>query len=816
MADEVAEYRYLETHKERVYMRLIRLDTGLEEKLLIPRKVDLGSIEQNCTVRVRSNSIFKEGIRLKFIKSLSVLEQPFPRTVPIECLLISKEVEHSQVSFRDSKNSKAFDNPKHTSILDEVDMDVLELELLDLSHFKSAKKPLKPFASSSSAKKPRTQKKEPPSQHKPQLRSPVSKLGYQDLDLDLDYIEALIKKTQLPDAAKISEEALSSTTLMPAAMPKAEDSESIAELISQIEYQFEQRIAEIPDNIDSLINPPVPLNRVVAVDSSSSTICHPLHSSLTVSDGSNLSCNVNFGQTLLSNSTSLAPHFHSLQASQRPKEVCKKMDEECRPTKLSALVAPTTTSNHKNVLTVRVSQVYPIKTIQSLKKDYFMCELLDQSGSIPCVVEGKLVGDRFLLFEQEAVLVIKKYCVRKGQKSKDKRMKDVELKIDDSSEIEPAVDDGSIPSLLKFSFSQLADLTDKKEGFTFDLACIVVGISKKVDLPLKAGGTTQRQVFKVVDDSDFEGELTIWRDLRHSEKISLFDLVVFRKLKVNIFRGKNLCNSLDTSVIISPRHQDPRIAQLRRYHQAFTADPHDGHHSLKEAHITDHQPQTLIRIAEAAALLEANPEQEAKVFSCIAIVRGFKGNLTYSKCPNSDCYKSVVVDSLIPDLLTCDGCGLLPQASKPVQRYIGSIELVDGTASIWCLYSKESVGRALFGDCTAEEVYNMRMKDMSYFRSMMFQMANRELKFWIQPTYSKDKRLARMAIKYEIKRVERWSTGLLRELLTSIKAEAERKLDRMARKKEAAARSSATGQDQPVPLSTETYDGDRAFDEEFL
>ena len=814
MADEVAEYRYLETHKERVYMRLLRLDSGVEEKLLIPRKLALGSIEQNSTVRVRTSCIYKEGIPLKFIKSLVLVEPPIPSIVPIECLHISKELEQSQVSFRDSKNSRAFERlkpSKQSALLDTVDMDVLELELLDLSHFKTAKKQSKLMASSSSLKKAKSQKMETQMQKKQQAQTPGSKL-YQDADLDLDYIEALLEESRRPFAVRHCEETNTSLHTMPP-VPKSDENESLADLISEIEMKLERKIQEVPDNIDSLIfqaNPnPVP-------DSASSTGFNPLSSSLPGSDGSNLSCTLAFGQAALSNPHSLPAASNPQQASERAIEASRRMDEEFRPAKLSSLVTPTANNSHKHVLKVRVSQVFPIKTVLSLKKDYFMCELQDESGSIPCVVEGRLVGERFLMFEQEAVLLIKKYWVRRGQKSKDKRMKDVELKLDDSSVVEEAVDDGSIPSMVGFNFVRLADLVDKKEGFTFDLACIAVGISKKVDCLLKSGGTAARQMFRVVDDSDFEGELTVWRDIRHSEKIQLFDLLVFRNIRVNNFRGKNLCNSPESSVIINPKHPDPRLSKLRRYREAFIADPSDRHQCLREVHMTDSQPQTLVRIQDAATLLEANPEVEAKIYSTIALIRCFKGNLTYSKCPSPDCYKGVVVDPLIPDLITCRDCGLLPQASEPVQRYIGSVELVDGTASIWCMYSKESVGRTLFGDCTAAEVYAIRMKDMNYFRSMLFQMANREMKFWIQPTYSKDKRMARMVIKYEIKRVEKWSPSLTRELVSSVLAEAARKVERIARKKEQAARRSLECLERVPEAVFDTDDPDNLFEDEFM
>ena len=469
------------------------------------------------------------------------------------------------------------------------------------------------------------------------------------------------------------------------------------------------------------------------------------------------------------------------QASSNPNSI--KIVEESKVVSLCSLTMPILSSDHNMALVVRVVKLYPIKSIASIKKDYFMCELIDKTGSIPCTVEGSFLKQKHVWMQEDEVIIIKNFFVRKGQKSKDKRMKDLEIKVTDESMIDEYQDDGSIPSTVIFSFSTLEDLLDQREGFTFDLVGIVVGMSTKTEIPLRAGGSTFRQLFKVIDDTNYEAEITVWRDLKNTEKVHLQDVIIFRNIKVNIYRGKNLSTAPDSRLILNPKGGHIRIERVLKYANFYRKNPLDDQISLKDSVLILPEIKCLNYIKKEASQLEKNPEKEMKIYQTIAYLKFFKGNMTYLKCPTPTCYKKAQVDEMIPELITCATCGFLPYGSKPDARYIGSAELVDGTSSISTTFSKEYMGRLFFGGCTAEEINEIRMLNQSYFKSILSQMSGRLMKFWIYPTFALDKKSSNKEIKYEVKRVEDYTDQMNNDLMYSIRSLALRREEEIENRK---------------------------------
>lgn len=423
------------------------------------------------------------------------------------------------------------------------------------------------------------------------------------------------------------------------------------------------------------------------------------------------------------------------------------------PSKMSSLTVPCTLPLERTLL-VRVVLKYPLKNIKTKLgfSEYFAVVVRDSWGECTCFLYDEL-AQLFPEVEVGAVLVIRGFEVKKGVKTKGKGAVPIELVVrrtDQAHLLEQDWDDHietwlgeDLQSELKLT--PLSSLVGKyeQEAGEFDILVIAADIGDEVDVPTKMGTLMQRRVLKVIDDSRYDSELTIWGQLNNLDSLRVGDIVIFKSVRLSIFRGRNLSSGNQTKLVRRVPKSCDRLASTRALRDAYLKSLEEGQsileiNSLKDTMFSDSSLRSLRDIIKASSVLLNLQDDATQVFSCVAHVKQFRGKCTYDKCPNKSCFKKVVADSLIKDLLLCASCGHI-SGRYPEARYIGEVEIIDSTYSLRCTFATEEVGRNLFGGLSAESFKIIRELDFACYKRIQEGCRYQCFRFVIQAKVGKER-----------------------------------------------------------------------------
>ncbi|KAA6394312.1 MAG: putative replication factor A subunit protein RFA1, partial [Streblomastix strix] len=211
-------------------------------------------------------------------------------------------------------------------------------------------------------------------------------------------------------------------------------------------------------------------------------------------------------------------------------------------------------------------------------------------------------------------------------------------------------------------------------------------ISKK-----QLGQTFAKRSIIVVDESEYQIELTLWRESAVQFNGNVGDVIVAVNAKIAEFNGfRSATVSNQTNLEINPKDIS-RVSELQKWFRKIQSEEKEKieHNLWKKIEATggksgtDGKEQKVAHSVSTQQLKQTDVDQldkGAEFFNVIGAITYFKRtNLWYLACPNTKCSRKIQEGDQ-----SCKSCGHNLIADGPgVKRYILSLLLSDSEGSIW-------------------------------------------------------------------------------------------------------------------------------------
>ncbi|KAK2196691.1 bifunctional Replication factor A [Babesia duncani] len=299
-----------------------------------------------------------------------------------------------------------------------------------------------------------------------------------------------------------------------------------------------------------------------------------------------------------------------------------------------------------------------------------------------------------------------------------------EINFNQDSVIEPAEDMGEISSQGKYEFVSFRDIKSSSSNtpFTVDILGIVRSVGPEVKLTTKAGKEILRRSIILVDDSNYELELTLWEPLTSLEFLDHAEHqpLIASQIIIRDWQGGRNAQSTSRSVIkIADKNNvkdKNRLMNLTSwFEQASTQN--DSFKTMRQFQGSSSYDATqFTTIANVVDKLKGNYEFICKLRRINWRNKDNKLRLWYQACPM--CTKKVVAEESTGSYrcFSCDDALVVPQF-----RFIFTCALIDYTGQVWAnvygdlgLYiftCKSLTGDKIIGQ-SAAELSKMETKEL--------------------------------------------------------------------------------------------------------
>ncbi|GAA5931347.1 replication factor A subunit protein RFA1 [Sporobolomyces koalae] len=396
----------------------------------------------------------------------------------------------------------------------------------------------------------------------------------------------------------------------------------------------------------------------------------------------------------------------------------------------SALEAPVypieSLSPYQNKWTIkaRVTSKSDVRHYSNQRGDgkLFSVNLLDESGEIKATGFNETVDKLEPILEEGKVYRISKARVNIAKKQFSNLSNEYEIMFDKNTEVEPAEDDDA--PKMKFSFVDLAGLTDFEKDATVDVLGIVQDHGQLSEITAKA---TQKQIKKreltIADRSNFTCRVTLWGKSAETWGEDGPTVVALKGVKVGDFGGRSLSVGGSATIAIDP--DIPEAHTLRGWWDT------DGQNSSFHSHSTggmggaagSFKPD-VTKILSDVVMENLGMQEKPDYFSTRATITYMKSdNMSYPACPGDKCSKKVTAEA--ENSWRCEKCETTYEA--PQYRYILSLAVNDFTAQIW-LSAFNEIGEQILGH-TANEMHIMKEEDEHQFNQIVQSCLGKQFTF---------------------------------------------------------------------------------------
>ncbi|GAA5921776.1 hypothetical protein JCM1841_001858 [Sporobolomyces salmonicolor] len=351
----------------------------------------------------------------------------------------------------------------------------------------------------------------------------------------------------------------------------------------------------------------------------------------------------------------------------------------------------------------------------------FSVNLLDESGEIRATGFNDACDNLYPILEEGKVYRISKARVNIAKKQFTNLNNEYEIMFEKGTEVE--LDDDDAAPKMKFSFTELAELTSIEKDGTCDVLGVVQDNGQLSEITAKA---TQKQIKKreltIVDRSQYSCRVTLWG--RQAETWQDVDggIIALKGVKVGDFGGRSLSVGGSATIVIDPDIEEAH--QLRGWYdtqgqnQSFAA--HSNSMASGGGSFKPDAFKTLRDVVDENLGMSDKPD----FFATRATITYIKGdNMSYPACPTDRCNKKMSQEG--DDLWRCEKCEMTYPA--PQYRYILSLAVNDYTSQIW-LSGFNEVGQEILGK-TADEMQQLKDDDEQQFTAIITSALGKQFNF---------------------------------------------------------------------------------------
>ncbi|KAA6373569.1 MAG: putative Replication protein A 70 kDa DNA-binding subunit, partial [Streblomastix strix] len=318
-------------------------------------------------------------------------------------------------------------------------------------------------------------------------------------------------------------------------------------------------------------------------------------------------------------------------------------------------------------------------------------DIIDESGEIHITMFNEVLEVQYKKFEVNKVFIVSKGNIRPANKKFCKS--EYEVILGDESLVEEVAEQLSLPSREKTFIPQLSDLGSARlNDAQVDLVGVIVKVEEVSEQISKKqlGQTFAKRSIIVVDESEYQIELTLWREQAVQFNGNVGDVIVAVNTKIAEFNGfRSATVSNQTNLEINPKDIS-RVSELQKWFRRIQSEDKEKieHNLWKKIEATggksgtDGKEQKVAHSVSTQQLKQTDVDQldkGAEFFNVIGAITYFKRtNLWYLACPNTKCSRKIQDGDQ-----SCKSCGHNLIADGPgVKRYILSLLLSDSEGSI--------------------------------------------------------------------------------------------------------------------------------------
>ncbi|SJK86096.1 Replication factor A protein 1 [Babesia microti strain RI] len=247
-----------------------------------------------------------------------------------------------------------------------------------------------------------------------------------------------------------------------------------------------------------------------------------------------------------------------------------------------SLIRDITTYTTNWIIIARVVEKSPLNTLKNNNKLFYI-DIVDKLGdTIRAKFWGNAADKHFPLLELGKVYSFSQGRVSVSNRKFNTNPNMYELTFEANSPISPIEDDGLINTKRRFNFISIRDIknTSKELPFVCDILCIVNTVAQPQILNMKSGDETQKRSIFVVDDSNYQMEVSFWSDKANLDIFNdcIGKSVVLSQIKIKDWQNVRSGYSWSGSSITYACDENVDKSQLHSlekwYHEAISKN-HD-------------------------------------------------------------------------------------------------------------------------------------------------------------------------------------------------------------------------------------------------
>eukprot|EP00922_Rhytidocystis_sp_ex-Travisia-forbesii_P012366 GHVS01018642.1.p1 GENE.GHVS01018642.1~~GHVS01018642.1.p1 ORF type:complete len:537 (+),score=100.14 GHVS01018642.1:82-1611(+) len=390
----------------------------------------------------------------------------------------------------------------------------------------------------------------------------------------------------------------------------------------------------------------------------------------------------------------------------------------------------------------------------------FHVDIVDKQGD---AIRGKFWGDAaqkwHSLLEKGKVYTFKGGRVIVANKKYSNIQHNYEINFTRDSEIEPVEDDCDIKADRTYTFCNLRDVqtSAREPPFIVDIVGVIKSVGATSTVTAKATNTElSRRTITIVDDSDYEMEITLWNQLAEGAEPAVHRVVAINDVQIKDWQGGRNGQSTSTTEV-KFEHDDPVAHNLQTWYtqggksKSFQSmrgtAPDGGGGRTKGTNV-----ETKVYVLRGCRVRR------------YTFARSKEGDLRicYAACPK--CKKKLMSDD--PSTYSCSSC-TQGTVHTPLHRYLSLVDVCDHSNqfSIRCFHDSAAalIGipaeemRALESSGESEKVDDI-LNNQSIFETFKLIAKPR------RDAYNGEERLQYIALKAEMQSYSAQAADLLKRI----------------------------------------------------
>lgn len=357
--------------------------------------------------------------------------------------------------------------------------------------------------------------------------------------------------------------------------------------------------------------------------------------------------------------------------------------------------------------------------------ELFSVDLLDNhKGEIRATAYNSTAKKFYDLMQEGCVYYISNGKLKHANKKFSTLNNDYEITLEESSVVQPADSDDSIP-VGNFNFCTIEEIQQKGANELVDITAIVDDPGNVENFRTKKGNETTKRLVKLVDG---EGttmrsiDLTLWGTHADSCNWQRGDCVCVKGVRTSDFHGVTLNSLFSSQFIVNSNELDTSIALQQWYNDLIQTGASVNLVQVSNQQSNQNKAYRPVNYLTDITKYELGVRPDGKpdfilVKGTVSFIKDTP--LFYPACPNENCKgKKVEKDEYGNDggQWSCSKCH--QKYDSPTYRYIVSMKISDITGEQWVTAFNDSAG-VIFSGCDANELEELKNTDMESFQHII-------------------------------------------------------------------------------------------------